>query len=268
MTQFWWLIYPYATLSLLIIGTIYRFAYGQRGWGSKSSEIFEKRWLRSGSLMFHWGMLFVIGGHVMGLLIPLRVYEALGISTEAYHTMADVVGGLAGIAAAVGCLILLVRRIVNKRVRLNSAPSDFVVLALLFVVIALGAAQTLIYNNVFGPYEYRLTVGPWVRELMMFRPEAHLMTNVPLLLQIHILFSFALLGVSPWTRLVHVWSAPVRYPSRAPILYRSRWGMFSGQQRRQAKLRRTDGDGRDAVRVVDPVADISQQAETKTGRVQ
>lgn len=102
MTQFWWLIYPYVTLTILVVGTLYRYVFSQRSWGSKSSEILEKRWLRPGSLMFHWGMLFVIGGHVMGLLIPIGVYQALGVSTEAYHLMADIVGGMAGLAATMG----------------------------------------------------------------------------------------------------------------------------------------------------------------------
>lgn len=232
MTQFWWLVYPYVTLTILVVGTLYRYVFSQRSWGSKSSEILEKRWLRPGSLMFHWGMLFVIGGHVMGLLIPIGVYQALGVSTEAYHLMADVVGGIAGIAATVGCFILLMRRMVNPRVRRNSTPSDFVALGLLFLVIALGASQTVISNNVFGPYEYRLTVGPWIRGLILFHPDIQLMTHVPLLLQIHIILSFALFAVSPFTRLVHVWSAPIRYPSRAPIQYRSRFGTFTNHKPR------------------------------------
>lgn len=224
MTQFWWLIYPYIALVIMIVGTIYRFAFAKRSWGSKSSEILEKRWLRWGSLLFHWGMLFVIGGHVMGLLIPLSVYQFLHVSTEAYHFVADVFGGLAGLAATVGCGILLLRRVLNHRVRKNSTPSDFIALALLFVVIALGAGQTTIYNNIVGPYEYRLTVGPWTRGLLLLHPNPSLMIHVPIVLQIHIVLTFALFAVSPFTRLVHVWSAPLRYPTRAPIQYRARFG--------------------------------------------
>ncbi|MCL6517047.1 respiratory nitrate reductase subunit gamma [Alicyclobacillus sp.] len=231
MAQFWWVIFPYAALAVCIVGTLYRFVYGQRGWGSKSSEILEKRWLRVGSLLFHWGILFVIGGHVMGLLVPLSVYEALGVSSEAYHLLADVAGGLAGLSATAGCLILLLRRIFNKRVRRNSTVSDFVALTLLFLVIALGTAQTVVYNNVVGPYEYRLTVGPWTRGLILLHPDPALMAGVPLALKIHVVLTFLLFAVSPFTRLVHVWSAPLRYPTRAPIQYRARWGRFVSDAR-------------------------------------
>ncbi|MCL6548113.1 MAG: respiratory nitrate reductase subunit gamma [Alicyclobacillus sp.] len=237
MEQFWWVIFPYASLAVCITGTLYRFVCGQRGWGSKSSEILEKRWLRAGSLLFHWGILFVIGGHVMGLLVPLRVYEAVGVPSEAYHLVANVAGGLAGLSATAGCLILLLRRIFHRRVRINSTPSDFVALTLLFLVVALGTAQTVVYNNLVGSYEYRLTVGPWTRGLLLLHPNPALMAAVPLALKIHVALTFLLFAVSPFTRLVHVWSAPLRYPTRAPIQYRARWGRSASSQRTQPASR-------------------------------
>jgi nitrate reductase gamma subunit len=220
--QFWWVVFPYLTVAVMVIGMLYRFVYNQRGWGSKSSEILEKRWLRYGSLMFHWGILCVIAGHVMGLLVPISVYHALGVSNEFYHKNADVFGGLAGLVATAGILVLLARRTFNARVRRNSSVSDFVALILLLIVVGLGVAVTVGYNNIVGPYEYRTTVGPWVRELVVLHPDAALMKDVPLLLRVHIISSFALFAVWPFTRLVHVFSLPVRYPFRAPMQYRSR----------------------------------------------
>src|SRR5579875_1425786 len=127
--MFLWVIFPYMCLCLMIVGSIFRFVYRPKGWGSKSSEILEKRLLRPGSLMFHFGMLAVIGGHVMGLVIPISVYQFFHISTEFYHhVLADTIGGLAGVVTFVGCSLLLIRRIVNKRVRHNSTPSDFICL--------------------------------------------------------------------------------------------------------------------------------------------
>lgn len=224
MSQFWWVIYPYLCLAVMIGASLYRFVTRPRGWGSKSSQILEKKWLQRGSLLFHWGMLFVVGGHVLGLLIPLKIYQDMGVSTEFYHLNADVFGGLAGLITWLGCLILLLRRILHDRVRQNSSISDFVVLALLFLVVSLGDFETIIMNNLYGAYEYRLTIGPWVRGLLLFHPDASLMAHVPGVLQVHIALAFALFAVTPFSRLVHVWSAPLRYPTRAPIQYRARTG--------------------------------------------
>ncbi len=224
MTQFWWVIYPYLTLAIAVVGTLYRYRSDQIGWGSKSSEWLEKRFLRWGSLLFHWGILFIIVGHVVGLLIPVQAFDTLGIHRELYHRTADLFGGLAGIATWVGVLLLLIRRMVFDGVRRNSSTADFVALVLLFLVITLGDMQTVIMNNAVGPYGYRHTVGPWLRGLLILHPDARLMVGVPIILQVHIILSFALFAVSPFTRLVHVWSAPLRYPTRAPIQYRSRTG--------------------------------------------
>ncbi|MCL6454995.1 MAG: respiratory nitrate reductase subunit gamma [Alicyclobacillus sp.] len=224
MDQFWWVVLPYLSLVVMVVGLLYRYRYAQKGWGSKSSEILERRWLKWGSVLFHYGILCVIAGHVMGLVVPISVYHALGVSDEFYHTNADLFGGLAGLMATAGLLILLLRRVFNRRVRHNSQPSDYVALAMLLVVVGLGVLVTVGYNNVFGPYEYRTTVGPWFRGLLLLHPNSAQMASVPILLKIHIISSFVLFATWPFTRLVHVFSAPVRYPFRAPLQYRARNG--------------------------------------------
>ncbi len=222
MNQFWWLIYPYLTLTVMIVGSVYRYAHNPMSWGSRSSELLEKRWLKWGSQLFHWGILLVIIGHVMGLLVPLSAYQAMGISSKFYHENADILGAIAGMMTWVGLVILLLRRFGNIRVRRNSSLSDFVALVLLFIVVTTGNLVTIVRNNLVGPYEYRATVGPWVRGLFVLHPNVSLMAHVPLMFQIHIILAFLLFAVSPFTRLVHIWSLPLAYLRRAPIQYRDR----------------------------------------------
>ncbi len=222
MAQFWWVIYPYVAFMIMVVGTAYRFYYRPVGWGSKSSEMLEKKALRAGSLLFHWGMVFVILGHVMGLLIPIWFYHALGVRDELYHFGAIIGGGLAGLITIAGVVLLLVRRIGNRRVRVNSDVSDYVALIALFVVLFLGTTETIVVNLVQGPYEYRTTIGPWFRQFITLHPDPTLMLGVPILLKIHIVSAFTLFAISPFTRLVHLWSFPFVYLRRAPLQYRSR----------------------------------------------
>lgn len=124
MPLFLWGVYPYLVLTVFVIVLIVRMRNDPFGWTSKSSEFLEKRWLRWGSLLFHWGILFVVAGHVAGLLIPIQWHRGMGISDEIYHAIAVWAGSLAGLAAGVGALILLFRRLLDRRIRVTSTPGD------------------------------------------------------------------------------------------------------------------------------------------------
>jgi len=214
----------------MVVGTIYRYQFDQTGWTSKSSEMLEKKLLTIGSVLFHVGILFVLLGHIAGLLVPMQVYTTLGVSPELYHVMAEVAGGASGLMALAGISILLYRRIANERVRMNSDISDYVSDGLLWVVILLGLTFTLGYSALYGPYEYRATVGPWIRSVLALHPDIALMAGVPLLLQVHITLAFLLFGISPFTRLVHIYSFPLAYLTRAPLQYRARYGYSYGRE--------------------------------------
>lgn len=224
LTELTWGIFPYICLTVMIVGTLCRYQADQLRWTSKSSELLEKKLLIIGSISFHIGLLFVFIGHVLGLLIPIQVYNAIGVSSEVYHRAAIILGGLAGLVTLGGISILLYRRIAVASVRRDSDFSDYVVDGLLWIVILTGVAFTLGYNLANGPYEYRATVGAWVRGVLTLQPNAALMTGVPLILQAHVVLSILLFGISPFTRLIHVYSFPVAYLTRAPLIYRARYG--------------------------------------------
>ncbi|QXJ32219.1 respiratory nitrate reductase subunit gamma [Saccharolobus shibatae] len=224
LDQFLWVIYPYISLTIMVVGLVYRYSKDKLRISSESSEILEKRTLRYGSLLFHWGLIVVILGHFAGFLIPISVYNSLGVAPETYHLLAGLLGGIFGAAAVIGVIILLARRLYYDRVRRNSNFADFFVLFLLLIITLLGLYLTLGYNTIYGVYEYRLTVGPWIRGLITLTPNASLMNSVPLPFKIHILISFLLYPAIPFTRLTHLFSLPIQYPFRRPIIvrYRSR----------------------------------------------
>ena len=94
---FWWVIFPYITLIIMIVGILYRYVFGQKTWAAPSTEFFEKQWLRLGSPLFHYGILFAFIGHVMGIVIPIEFYYAIGVSDHLYHVGAVWGGGAAGL---------------------------------------------------------------------------------------------------------------------------------------------------------------------------
>lgn len=226
--QLLWVAMPYIVLTFFIAVTVLRFKTNPYGWTSKSSEILEKRLLKWGSHLFHWGLLCVFLGHVAGLLVPLGFYHALGVSDEFYHLNAIVGGGLAGLATLAGLLILGYRRLKIPRVRKTSNAGDLVALAFLVLMIVTGILATTCNAAPAHDYDYRATINPWLRGVLSLRPEPFLVATAPWYFKAHILSAYGFFLAFPFTRLVHVFSLPVAYLWRSYVLYRRRGGNMSG----------------------------------------
>jgi nitrate reductase gamma subunit len=218
---FLWVALPYISLAVFFAGHVWRYRHDQLAWTARSTQILERRLLRAGVLLFHFGILAVIGGHVLGILIPAGVTEAVGINEDAYHVLSLVAGGSAGIAMTAGFLILLYRRLKVPRVRATTSRGDRVMYPILTVAIVTGMLATF-GSNLVTSYDYRETVAPWFRGIFTFNPDPELMEGAPFLFQLHVTSVWLLYVVWPFSRLVHAWSIPFSYLRRSPILYRSR----------------------------------------------
>lgn len=232
---FWWIIFPYLTMTVMIVGLLYRFAFRQTSWAAPSTEVFEKKMLKVGSPLFHYGIIFAFVGHVMGMLIPRRVYLGFGVSDEIYHIFAIAGGGLAGLMVVAGLVLLIIRRLTSDRVRRQATFTDYFSGVMLLIVAGLGTYLTVIYDTTVAAFEYRTSIGPWFRSLFIFQPQYELMENVPILFQLHVVSAFLLFASIPFTKLVHMFSLPIRYPARAPQQYRSRSGYADKPYRNKAR---------------------------------
>jgi nitrate reductase gamma subunit len=217
-----WVIVPYVSIVIFVGGLIWRWRYDKVGWTTRSSQLYESAVLRWGSPMFHFGIIFVLLGHVGGLLIPASWTHAAGVSEHAYHLTAVFLGTVSGTCTVVGLGILLARRRLVGPVFNATTGNDKAMYAVLAAVLLLGLTATVKSNMVGGGYDYRQTISPWFRSLFYLRPDPDLMASVPLMFQLHVLAAFALFAFWPFTRLVHAFSAPVGYLTRPYVVYRSR----------------------------------------------
>ncbi|MGH3511899.1 MAG: respiratory nitrate reductase subunit gamma, partial [Pseudonocardiaceae bacterium] len=211
MTTLLWLTLPYVAFTSFVVGHIWRYRHDQFGWTTRSSQSHEGRLLRLGSPLFHFGLLAVLGGHVLGIGVPASWTAAVGVSGEAYHLMSVSFGTLSGLATVAGLAILLYRRFTVTAVRKATTTTDKIMYLLLITAILTGMLNTLGSNLIGGGYDYRATVSPWFRSLFTLSPQPELMVGIPLSFQIHALVVLVLLAGWPYTRLVHVFSAPVGY---------------------------------------------------------
>jgi nitrate reductase gamma subunit len=211
------LIFPYLALATFVVGHTYRYIVDPLLWNAKSSEFLEKKRLYSGITLFHWGILLTLLGHAGGLLIPQTLFDMVGIDGQAHTRIAYWSGLVVGAAAFFGSILLLWRRVSVKRIRATTTFNDYVTLSGLIFVTGAG-----MYNVVFGHFYVLDTIAPWIRGIVFFHPNPELMLEVPLSYKIHVLSAFVLLGFSPFSRLVHIWSAPFTYLLRRYILFRRR----------------------------------------------
>jgi nitrate reductase gamma subunit len=214
-------VYPYIALAVFVIGSLLRFDTDQYGWRSKSSQLLRRKQLIAGSVLFHVGILGILLGHGVGLLTPVAVFEFLGISHGFKQLMAIVVGGLFGTACFVGLLMLLHRRLFDSRIRKTSSMSDIAVLLILFVQLSLGMLTIpLSLGHLDGAMMVKFM--NYVQGIVTLQPQPALIAGVPLIFKLHMFLGFTLFLIFPFTRLVHVWSAPVGYLFRSYQVVRTK----------------------------------------------
>ncbi|MGW7532462.1 respiratory nitrate reductase subunit gamma [Amycolatopsis sp. NPDC054798] len=224
MNTFAWIVLPYACLAVFVLGHVWRWRRDQFGWTTHTSQLLESRVLRLASPLFHLGAFGVIAGHAMGLLVPASLTHWLGVPEGLYHATAVWGGTIAGVVLVAGVVLLIARRIVNGRVRRTTSAMDKVLYVALAAMVVLGMTATVGTNLLGDGYDYRETVAVWFRGVFWFSPDTSLMLDAPLVYQLHALGGFLFLALWPFTRLVHVWSAPLAYLWRPYVVYRARRG--------------------------------------------
>lgn len=215
-------LYPYIALLVCLVGSWIRFDREQYTWKAGSSQMLSNKNFRVANNLFHVGVLFVLAGHFVGLLTPESVYH-YAISTPNKQLLAMVSGGLFGGLAFIGMTMLIVRRLTNERVRATSSTSDIVILLLLYAQLILGLL-TIVASSQHMDGSVMVLLGTWAQSIVTFQPvkAAVAIADVGIIYKLHVLLGMTLFVVFPFTRMVHVISAPIWYLGRNYQLVRQK----------------------------------------------
>lgn len=204
-------IYPYIALSVLALGSIVRYDREPYTWRAGSSQLLRRKQLMWGSVLFHLGVLIIFAGHFVGLLTPIWIFDALGISHEAKQILAIVAGGIAGVMAIIGATLLVHRRVFDPRIRASSRPTDTLIIILLWIQLLLGLATIPVSLQHLDGHEM-VKFMSWAQGIFTFNLQASsYVLDASLIFKLHIFLGLTILLLFPFTRLVHMLSAPVRY---------------------------------------------------------
>lgn len=188
-------------------GGLYRYRVDRFSYSSFSSQLLENRRLFWGSVSWHYGILILLAGHLIGLLVPGSVAAFNGAPIRLYILEGTALG--LGLFALFGIVALTVRRLTNPRVRATSSATDLVVLALLLVQVAAGVYTAIVHR--WGSWWYLSNAVPYLVSLIQLNPQTQYAATMPLATQIHVINAFLLLAVFPFSRLVHIVTVPITY---------------------------------------------------------
>ena len=207
-------VYPYVALTIAIIGTWVRFDLSQYSWKSGSTQMLRTKNMRLASNLFHVGIIVVLLGHLFGMLTPHFLYDRF-ISAGHKQILAVVVGGIAGVFCWFGLVMLMWRRFTDDRISNTSSFSDKLVLVLLFIQLNLGLLSIFTSVKHLDGYTMMNLAG-WAQDITVLRPwqAAARIEQTDLIYQLHMALGITLIAIFPFTRLIHIISAPIWYFGR------------------------------------------------------
>jgi len=224
VNQFFFGIYPYIALAVFLLGSLIRFDREQYTWRSESTQVLHRGSLRLGSILFHVGIIGLLGGHAVGLLTPVVVWDTLGVTHGAKQIFAMAAGGVMGTLCLVGILLLLARRFGNERLRAATSFKDKIVLLWILGTLLLGLSSIYVSTGHLDGH-VMVQLMTWAQHIVTFRGDAAgFIAEAPLVFKLHLFMGMSLFVIFPFTRLVHIWSGfgAVTYLGRAFQLVRPR----------------------------------------------
>lgn len=210
-------VYPYIALTVFVIGSWIRYDHEQYTWKTDSSQLLSKGNMVLASNFFHIGILAIFGGHFAGLVLPHGLWLALGVSDMQHQWLAIAAGSVFGLMCLLGGSILWLRRMFNARVRAAGRSMDIFILSWLMATLLLGLSTipVSIGHASHNDPEVMLALSAWVQSVLTLNPQPELLDRVDAVFKTHIFFGLTVFLLFPFTRLVHVLTAPLTYLGRA-----------------------------------------------------
>jgi len=214
INQFFFGIYPYIAITVFFIGSLLRYDRDQYTWKASSSQLLSNKDMRLGSNLFHIGIIALFFGHLMGLLTPHWAYH-FAMTAGQKQMMAMTAGGIFGVTCLIGMILLIRRRLLDARIKATSQPTDLPILLILFVQLVLGLL-TIPASAQHPDGSSMLALASWAQHIVTFQGDAaSFVAGEAFIFKAHLVLGLTIFLVFPFTRLVHIWSAPVQYLARS-----------------------------------------------------
>lgn len=204
---FLFVIFPYIAIAILLVVSLHRYFNNSYKFSSLSSEFLESEQLFWGSVPWHYGIMGVLVGHVIGFCFPREVlaFNSVPMRLLIIESTALVFG----LMSLFGLIMLIRRRMTDARVRVVTSRMDMFILFLLLIQVLSGVGTAIFYR--WGINWYATSMVPFLKSIFMLKPELILIKSMPHLVKLHIFNAFLIIAVLPFTRLLHFLVLPISY---------------------------------------------------------
>ena len=190
---------PYILLMTAIVGAIWRFKSNKYTWSSQSSQFLENKTLFFGSFPWHYWIITILLGHLLGLFIPKSIVLWNSVPLRLY--VLELTALALGFLALFGLLALTYRRLTNSRVKAVTSGWDVLVLIILLIQVVTGLGNAILYR--WGSNWYVATAVPWMWSVLKLQANPDYVANLPLITKTHIFNALLFIGLIPFSRLAH-----------------------------------------------------------------
>jgi len=205
--QFWFVVLPYLVMFIFLLGTIVRYRWEPFTYSSLSSQFLENKKHFWGLVPFHYGIVVVLLGHIVAFLLPQQILNWNSRPLRLY--ILETTALIFGLLTVIGLVGAVHRRLTVSKVREVTNTFDWIVLALLLIQSVSG-----VYVAVFHPWGsswFASALTPYLRSLVRLNPEMGFVQMMPIGVKLHIVMAYVLIGIAPFTRLVHILVVPNPY---------------------------------------------------------
>jgi respiratory nitrate reductase gamma subunit len=150
-------------------------------------------------LLFGYGILLILAGHVLAFLIPEQVL--LWNNDPARRYVLEVSALVFALMTAVGLVLTVTRCLTSAQVRRATRPADWILYVLLLLAVGTGIWVALFYP--WGSSWYALSAVPYLRSVFRLEPDLSYVSAMPDVVKLHVVTAYVLLMFLPFTRLVN-----------------------------------------------------------------
>jgi nitrate reductase gamma subunit len=200
---------PHIAMAVFWFGLITRIVMTSKNIQAASTQFLSRKGIRAGSNLFHYAIIMVFIGHFVGLFTPEKLYHLI-MTTETKRIIAISLGSVFGLMSLIGIILLIIRRLKNDRIRLNSSWQDSFIIFLLLVEVTLGMIS--VTHTTSSSVENYAALGVWAQKIITFQPDAAtVIAGHSIIYKLHIVAGLLIFIIFPYTKLMHMTMLPVAY---------------------------------------------------------